>query len=357
METVSGGPAAAYRRELYVALLFMVLTNVFWGAYFPAIKSLYLLIDFPSIEQGDHLWPSIASTLAFVSARFFFGLLLFAILFPSIIRSISGRTFRAGLALGAVFTTGIICQLLGLRLIPASRSALITSLTVLTTPWVAAILFRKWPTKRLFAACVVSFIGAAILVEFVRWNESGLQFDLSGIGLGDLVTFAGTICFSFAICQIDAFNRDGIKGELTPGMFVGAIAISLLGCLLVGIFNSPLYADTARQGVAAFPFEGFTEYTTIFGTPRAVVLFFLIVVFPTVLSFYWMNRYQGFFSPGHAALVYMLEPLSAALWSLWLPGWLSARLSINYPSEHLTWSLLIGGAFILISNLIPALEE
>ncbi len=356
METVNASPAAS-RKALYTALLFMVATNALWGMYFPLIKAMYLLIDFPSLDREGGSLASLSSTLAFVCIRFLGGLLLFAALFPKTIRSLTRRSIRAGMMLGTVFVIGIVFQLLGLRMIPASRSALITSLTVLTTPWVAAVWFRRWPSKRLLAACALSFVGAAILVEFVRLQNGSIEFDLSAAGLGDLVTFGGTICFSITICQIDSFNRAGIRGELTPGMFLASLLVGGLGALSLGTLFHPLYVSGPRAGAVPFPLEGFTEALMILGSGGALAIFTFVLILPTVFAFYWMNSYQGHFSPGHAALLYMLEPLSAALWSLCLPAWMSGMLSIDYPSERLTASLVIGGTFILVANLIPALEE
>ena len=66
-------------------------------------------------------------------------------------------------------------------------------------------------------------------------------------------------------------------------------------------------------------------------------------VIPTVLAFHWMNVYQPRVSASRAALIYLLEPVFAALFSL---AWGHDRVSLP---------LVAGGGLILGGNLLVEL--
>ncbi len=206
-------------------------------------------------------------------------------------------------------------------------------------------------------ACVLSFLGAAILVEFVKLAPGGFEWDRSAIGLGDILTFSGTCFFSVGIFLIDGHTKRGVDGMLSPGMFASIFLLSTAGALAIGAAQPELYAGTVRAGIFPGPLRGLSEYAMVFNSLASFTLFLLLTVPSITLGFYWMNKFQGHFSPSHAALIYTLEPLMTALWSLWLPGQLSPVLGINYPSEVLTSPVIIGGAIILFANVLPSLEE
>jgi drug/metabolite transporter (DMT)-like permease len=201
------------------------------------------------------------------------------------------------------------------------------------------------------AACVLSFLGAAILVGTITIVNGKLMIDLFALGKGELITFLGTICFTISICLIDTYNKRGIREALNPGMFIGTVVSTTLAAFLVGCFIPE------SERILPTPFQGFASYTLLLQSWKAFSVFLFVVLFCTTFPFYWMNAYQGFFSPAHAALIYMLEPLSAAFWALWLPALLSAALSVVYPSEQLSFALVLGGGLIVLANLIPSLEE
>ena len=66
----------------------------------------------------------------------------------------------------------------------------------------------------------------------------------------------------------------------------------------------------------------------------------LLVLLPTVLAFHWMNRYQPRVSAGRAALIYLLEPVFAA------------AFSVMWGHDELTGRLFLGGGLILAGNLL-----
>lgn len=343
--------AASNRRALRRALVFMILTNFLWGSYFPIVKVLGNLLQVPLLDGKSNPLLAITFALSFLSFRFLLGFCVLLAFYPRLIRNITKTSMKAGLNVAIFFGTGMLSQVVGLCLISATRSALVTSMTVLVVPFFAWGFYKKPISLRMLLACVLSFLGAAILVGAVTITNGSLEFDRFAVGKGELITFLGTICFTVSICQIDLYNKRGIREELNAGMFIGTIIATTLAALVLGWFIPP------EEAIAPAPFQGLSSYGLMLSSKSAFAIFTVIVICCTTFPFYWMNTYQGYFSPGHAALIYTLEPVSAAFWSLWLPGVLSGLLQINYPSEQLSLSLLLGGSIILISNLIPSLEE
>ena len=64
----------------------------------------------------------------------------------------------------------------------------------------------------------------------------------------------------------------------------------------------------------------------------------LLLIFPTLIGFGWMNRYQPLVGAGRAGLIYLLEPVFAT------------AFSVAYQHEALTWHLLFGGLLVLGGN-------
>ena len=69
----------------------------------------------------------------------------------------------------------------------------------------------------------------------------------------------------------------------------------------------------------------------------------VLTVFSTVLGFHLMNAYQPRVPALRAALVYLLEPVFAA------------ALSVMFQYESLSLGLVLGGALILLGNLVAEL--
>jgi hypothetical protein len=65
-----------------------------------------------------------------------------------------------------------------------------------------------------------------------------------------------------------------------------------------------------------------------------------------------MNRWQPLISPTEAGLIYTIEPVFASLLALFLPGLVSVWAGVDYPSESVTWRLLVGGGLITAANVL-----
>jgi hypothetical protein len=75
-------------------------------------------------------------------------------------------------------------------------------------------------------------------------------------------------------------------------------------------------------------------------------------LFCSVMAFRLMNAYQPEVSPVQAASIYTSEPVFATLWALWLPGVVGPMVGLDEPSERAGLTLVLGGALIVIGNII-----
>jgi hypothetical protein len=70
-----------------------------------------------------------------------------------------------------------------------------------------------------------------------------------------------------------------------------------------------------------------------------------------------MNYWQKYISATEAGLIYTIEPVCASVLSLFLPAIFSAWAGINYPNEHFSLRLLVGGGLITVANVILQLSN
>jgi len=85
-------------------------------------------------------------------------------------------------------------------------------------------------------------------------------------------------------------------------------------------------------------------------SPAWLGLTLALTLFCTIGAFSIMNRWQPKITSTEAGLIYCVEPLFAAVFVLFLPAIFSGWAGIDYPNEHATWSLVIGGGLITLAN-------
>jgi drug/metabolite transporter (DMT)-like permease len=105
--------------------------------------------------------------------------------------------------------------------------------------------------------------------------------------------------------------------------------------LPVTLFTAPTTADVLNIG-ASIP---------------AFVLIASLALFCSVGAYLIMNIWQRRISATEAGLIYTTEPIFAAGYALFLPVPLAALTATSYANETLTFSLVIGGALILLANI------
>ena len=76
----------------------------------------------------------------------------------------------------------------------------------------------------------------------------------------------------------------------------------------------------------------------------------------TLVTFTLMNHWQRHVGATAAGLIYCAEPVWTSLFALFLPALLGAWTAVDYPNEHLTARLLVGGGLITLANVILQLR-
>ena len=347
MNSTSLSPA---RRRAIVAL---VVVNALWGCSFPIMKCLNLQIDqhFGVTEQTASTWLRTASAAWMIAIRFGLALVLLCVFMPAMLKRVQKPHVLCGAAIGFVFFLGLVLQVIGLATIPASRSGFLTSLTVVFTPLIATIYRHRWPRIPVLLAAVVALAGVAVLTGLVVLQDGRVALaedSLNQWRFGDVMTMLGAIVFSVQILLIDAFGKRYDSEAFTPSMFA---TTALLAAITFGLLYPCVPETSAANTLSVGTWRGLATQ------PSFMIMIVFLCLFPSLLAFTWMNKYQPALSAGQAAVVYTFEPVFASLWAMVLPAILSVLCSLSYTNEQFSVPLLIGGALVLLANVLALWPE
>ena len=273
--------------------LALIFVTIIWGSTFAIVKKALAQVS-PILFITLRLWIATALTVA---------------LMPGALRNMSLETFRRGSILASLLLGGFIFQTVGLRVTTASKSAFITSLSVLLVPILGFVLFGHRPRRQTIAGVALATVGLGLLTL----ETLELKF-----GRGDTLTFLCAVVFALHILFIGRYSpisdfRQLVILQMAVSAVVGSLAMPML--------ETPFLV----------PDVPFTLYLFITG------------VLATAFGFYVQNRAQQFTTANRTALIFSLEPLFAALFSYLLLG---QTLS---PKQWLGGGLVIAG--ILISEI------
>jgi drug/metabolite transporter (DMT)-like permease len=193
------------------------------------------------------------------------------------------RILVAGAALGVLLFVGFITQTAGLQFTTPSRSGFLTGLSVLLVPFVSLLLFRRWPSPPVL-------LGVALAVAGLWFLTGGMSAAGGETAKGDLLTIACAVAFAFYIVLLEPAAQ---VHRSTPLVAVQLWVVAVLA--LVALPFVPRHLDPTPALWWA------VLYTGVLST--AVCL----------LAQTWA---QARTSAVRAALIFALEPVFAALWSV-----------------------------------------
>jgi drug/metabolite transporter (DMT)-like permease len=336
--------------DQWVAVAALVGVNALWGLSFPIMKSLNLHMEqFFDLDNGYvPSMLSVAFSSGMIAMRFFVSFLILLFACPRLIRGASPAEWRVGFLVGLLFYVGLVLQVIGLATIPASRSGFLTSLTAVFTPIIGAVFFRRAISVNVVVGVAIALFGVAILTGLLTLTATGFHIasdSLSKWTLGDTLTTLGAVLFTGQLLLVDHFGSRINSTAITPGMFL-TVTVAASGTFLM------LHA-TSLGSVPLHLSSPWLAWTKLFATPvfGGIVLF--LALFCSVLAFLGMNKYQPHISAVQASIVYSSEPVFASLWALFLPsliGLLDPNLA--YPNEVVSTPLLVGGAGVLLANVV-----
>lgn len=274
------------------AVLALWATCLIWGLAFPLAK----------LALAD------VSPMLFTALRFGGATMLVA----PLLRHATRGEWRAGSWLGLLLASAFCAQTVGLELTTASRSGFITALYIPFTPLIVAVVFRRLPPATAGIGILVAMIGMSLLT---RPGRTG-----GGLNAGDLLSLLCAFLFAAHMVATGAFAR---RHPIERLMMTQIATAALLTTVATPLLETPRLSPTPLLiGVVAYE-----------------------AVLASVVAIHLQLAAQRVLTATHAALVYSLEPLVAAVAAMLLTG---DRL------EAVQW---IGGGLILAGSLLPDLVE
>lgn len=287
------------------AVLIIASVAAIWGVGFPMTRF--------ALDGG-------ISVGALMSLRFMLaGVLMFAIIraqrIPIVRRGVLDG-FWLGLLLAVIFWS----QTDGMRFTTTAKSGFITGLYVLFTPLIAVAIGQRIRLSSAVGA-VIAVFGLYLLVR----SPSGGYAALGGFGQvnrGDLETLLCAILCAVHIIMMGAFTR-----RTDPWLLAGTQV--LVGGMITVIVTAFLPAPYGFQNLPQT-----LPRITVFGPTLYLALF------STVFAFWGQAVAQTRLGPTEAALLFSIEPVTAAILSvLWLKEPMSAQQAF-------------GGALIVLAMII-----
>lgn len=219
---------------------------------------------------------------------------------------------REGLLVGSAVFVGFVLQTAGLLWTTPSRSAFLTGLSVLMTPFLAALLgtYRLRPGP-------VAGTALAALGLYVLYRPSATS---APFGRGDFLTLGAAVAFALYIVFVErAVRRHSIA------------RMAVLQFAFIAVLSSPSLLLAPPKPAE---FQG-----------EALAAVFVLGVFATALAFLGQLYAQRHLTVVEAGVILSSEPVFAS------------ALSIGLGVEALSANLVWGGALILAAILLSELTN
>jgi drug/metabolite transporter (DMT)-like permease len=294
----------------------LVLATLCWGLSFPLMKNWLNAAEQDHCPGGD-----LVAALTLQGFRSLLALPLLAVFQPRWFR-VSRGELGLGLLLGSLNGAGCALQAWGLAHTTPALSVFFTSLASAWVPLLAFALFRVTVARLTLFGLLVGMAGAAVL--------GGQTGEAWALGWGEWLTLLSTFVFALYILLLDRFGRDRRPGTLTVGLIAASGLPALAG---VGAWAAGAPAGSAWPGWAA----------AMLTDPYLLANVGALTLFSTVLATHWMSVYQPRLPASRAALIYLLEPV------------FGAAFSVAWGHDPLTRRLLLGGGLILGGNFLAEL--
>lgn len=280
------------------AEIMLLLMTVIWGATFLFIK---MGLDF-------------TGPFFYLILRFTVALTLCVLVFWNKLNFKDKDLLKKGLSLGLIFGAGFILQTKGLEYTSIQKSAFITGLTVVITPFTFKIISKRNILLFSKIGVIIAFLGLYIFTEP----------DFSDLNKGDIFTFASTFCWAIFIPLLDKFTYQNETKYLT----INLVFLQLLSMISVAI-------------IGFFIFE-FDEFHLQLDVNLIASVLFNGIMASFVLMFIHTN-FQKYTTPVKAALIFSLEPIFAAFFAF------------LFLQEYLTQIELIGASVLFTGVLVSEL--
>ena len=279
----------------YKADLLLLSVAIAWGITFLMVQE---AIDTTPVYSFLFFRFGLASILMFFIAYKFFN-------------QITKKTIWYGIVLGVFLFSAFATQTFGLSHTKSSIVAFITGLNVICVPFLAYFIFKDKVRRNVFIASLVAVIGLYLL------TMSGVLT----LGNGEFLTLLCAFLFALQIIFTGKFSKE-----------VNVFLLVLFQLITVAILSLvfSLGFDSATFNI---------EYNYAFY--KAVIITALIA---TVYAFLIQTYMQQFTTATKTAIIFTMEPVSAAIF---------AYLTVN---ELLTATQIWGAVLIICATLIAEIN-
>ena len=258
------------KNKKLLAKLALVLVAIIWGVTFIIVKN--ALNDAPPFS--------------FASLRFGIATILTLILVNQKIFTLTKHEINGGIFCGFFLFLGYAFQNFGLMHTTASKSAFITSVSVLLVPFILLFLRIQKINPRTWIAVMVATLGLYML----------LTPEENKVNLGDIITFGCAVSFALHIVIQDNYIKKKVR--MLPFFFIQASFVTLFS-----IINA-FFLDTQ----------------TIVWSNRLLIAILVTGIFATFVAILIMIWAQKILKPTETALIFSLEPVAATFFAISFGG-------------------------------------
>jgi drug/metabolite transporter (DMT)-like permease len=223
------------------------------------------------------------------------------------------------IVLGSLLGFGYVLQFIGLQTSTTTDSAFITSTAAIWTPLFAYFVIKEEISKKTFVALGIATVGLVLLTQ---------PYKMAGIVIGDVLTLISAVSFGLYIAWIDrALPRTAAYygNNRDAGLVISSNQL-LIATITIGL--ALLLIETPRIEVT----KNLT-YAVLYNG-----------ILATALTTYLQNRYQQTVSATVAALIFMLEPVVAAM------------VGFLFVGEQLTTEELFGACLIIVGVIVAQIR-
>ena len=266
-----------------IGLLFV---TIIWGLTFVLVKG--ALNDAPPFS--------------FAALRFGLATLITLLIVNKNIITITKNEIIGGILCGFFLFLGYTFQNFGLMNTTATKSAFITSVSVLIVPFILVAMDIQKVKLRIWLAVVLATFGLYLLI-----------LPGGGINIGDVITFGCAVSFALHIIAQDNYLKKEIR--LLPFICIQLAFVTLISFIHAQVF----------------------EPEAIIWSTRLTYAIIITGIFATLIAFLIMVWAQKILNPTETALIFAMEPVAATLFAMVFAGEILGLLG---------W---IGGGFVCLA--------
>jgi drug/metabolite transporter (DMT)-like permease len=267
------------------------------------------------LASGALLGPILLLAWRFTAAG-----VLWLVLIPEARRRWSWASVGRSAGLGGLLWAGQTVQMLGLDRTSEAVSAFLTSLTVVFVPLLMVVIVRRPPPSALWLPVGLATLGI--------WLMTGAA--PTGFGVGEVLGLLCAVIFSAHMIALGEVGRRDSPWRMAAGQSLSVGFGSAVACLVVIPGTVPLTLSA--------------QWAMLIDSEVWLYVVPLIAV-STMAAFGLMFYFQPRLDPTRAALVYLAEPIFAALYAYVAVG------------RRLSAIALAGAALILAANVLVEILE